>query len=716
MSTLRQGLLEQLSRFDEDAFVALSNRGLYRRAVKDLEKQAAAVIEEGADVLVVSVAEHRVSFDARGPAHARCSCPASGVCQHIVAAALGLQRLGVGGANPELGAEGLHGEPGVAPGEDPLARLGDELLAIPAEALQNHAGRAGYRWAWQFVADLEPEQALRIGGSAHLVLGFQRPRLNLRYMGGGIGNLLPDIELAQLEKYRVAAVLAFRRAHGQDLPPPEPAARERSAALDLGQDHAVPPNGAGTLQDSRARLRERVSRLLGECLELGLAHLSRGIHERFSTMAVWAQGAEYHRLALALRRIADHVEQLLERVGGADEHRLLDELTLCYGLVSALDAAAARGAAPSQLLGRARSSYEPVGSLVLHGLGAWAWRSGSGYVGLTMLFWSAREQRFLACTEARPQSQRGFNARARYKAAGPWSGMWAPAQLTGRVLTLLHAQLNSSGRLSAADSTVVAVMPEQAQADFAAGLQAINRWSVLRQRRCEHRRSLLAEPAPMEDWVVLKPERFGAPYFDAPRQLLVWPLLDGEGARLDAELAFSEFADHAIGRIEAMNESPPAPGTLLVARLRQSMDRLRVEPLSLVRVDGPVAPEGGLPVDALHFDAAPGARDRVAGVPRPGGAAAGAEAPELQGELLPEVLRRFRSALQGAAERGLADQQRALWQSALKSWVASASQAGFSAFDRMAMETATLAEATLRANYLCLQLERLLVGEGASQD
>jgi hypothetical protein len=116
-----------------------------------------------------------------------------------------------------------------------------------------------------------------------------------------------------------------------------------------------------------------------ECMELGLSHLSRGIHERFATLAVWAQGAEYHRLALMLRRIAHHVEQLLERAGGADEHRLLDEITIAYGLVASLNYTASQGNSPSHLVGAARSRYEQAGSFELLGLGAagprrrWIW-------------------------------------------------------------------------------------------------------------------------------------------------------------------------------------------------------------------------------------------------------------------------------------------------------------------------------------------------------
>src|SRR5262249_48595576 len=156
---------------------------------------------------------------------------------------------------------------------------------------------------------------------------FRHPRLSFRYMGGGIESLLPDTDIKQVEKYRVAAVLAFQRAHGVALESPESAA-PRETALDLGKDHALAEGNVASLRDSRARLCDSVRGLAGECVALGLAHLSPGIQERFATLAVWAQGAQAYRLALLLRRIADHAEMLLERAGGADEHRLMDELTL----------------------------------------------------------------------------------------------------------------------------------------------------------------------------------------------------------------------------------------------------------------------------------------------------------------------------------------------------------------------------------------------------
>lgn len=703
MSSLLDQLGALLARFDDDSYVALANRGLVRRARKDLEQQKVDIIEQGAAQVVVSFGAQRIRFDHRGPAHAQCDCPASGMCQHILAAAMGLQQT--------LQASATQARQTEEAAADPLAPLQAALLAMSAAELARHAGKAGYRWAWQYVQDLEPEHALVISGSQHLVLALQRPRLTLRYMGGGLDALIADAELAQIEKYRVAVVLAFQRAHGRELTPPEPTARQRTQSLDLGMDHALAESRDASLDESRARLRASLRKILAESVELGLAHLSQGIQERYSTLAVWAQGAEYHRLALLTRRIADHVELLLERAGGADELRLLDEITIALALVCALDAAAAQGAAPRQLVGRARSRYEASASLELFGLGAQAWRSPAGYVGLTMIFWSPAEQAFVSCTDARPQAQRGFNAIARYKAAGPWAGLGAPAQTTGSRVMLQGAQVNDAGRLSAADSTSATVLPLDA-ATLAQQLKPWESWTELFNTRGEQRTSLLVGPDPMKDWVSLRPAQFGEARFDDARQTLIWPLLDGEGHMLAAEMPFDDYSRHAIGRVERLGPPELVPGTLVIARLRASAQGgVVAEPLSLVR-------EGAMDncVDALHFDEAPQQGMASALLVRlkrlvPSRDASIPVAAHLP--TAPSALRELRHKLQRQAERGAAPEDAEQARAELMHHADRLADAGLTAF-RVALDQGGGAgERLLRANYLCLQCERLMLGETA---
>jgi hypothetical protein len=773
VSVLAQ-LQEQLARYDDEAFAVLGNRGLLRRAYKDLETHPVAINAQS-DAVIVAIAGQHVRFDARGPALAQCDCPAAGVCQHVLAAAIALKRsgettsdMGIDPAAASVSATmsspalrtvdptvpsdastappasesvpaasadntvdtakenaervAMHASPQPAPpdaiqtqNDDAwLAPLHAALLAIDAATLRKHAGKAGYRWAWQFVQDLDPEQGLSLGGERHVRIAFAHPRIGFRYMGGGLDALIADAQPSQIEKYRVAAVLAYQRAFGVAIAAPESSAKERNAALDLGKDHALADTSEAARNDARARLRARVRQLLLECIELGLSHLSPAIQQRFSTLAVWAQGADYYRLALMLRRLADHVEWLNERAGGADEHRLCDEIALTYGLIAALDAAAARGAAPVHLVGRARNRYEEAARLELLGLGAHAWRTPSGYVGLTMLFWSPTEQAFFSCTDARPEQQRGFDPIARYRAAGPWAGLGAPQQATGRRVVLDGAQLSAQGRLSGSDATHATVQTLAPESSFAAQLPTCARWADLAQARVEAKRSLLAEAQPMRDWTVLQPARYGDPRFDAARQTLVWPLYDADGDRLALELAYSAQTEHAIGRIEAAAAAGLPPGTRVVARMRSDGEAV-AEPLSLVYPEPrPGQPADQSAVDALYFDpapASPGGLKHVIGSAwkhlRARNQDRQTPAAPVVASALPPSLRELRHALLAQAERGIGPTAVAAIAQTLGLRLRRLRDAGFHAFPATLAAGTPLPEHLLRLHYLQLQYARL---------
>lgn len=764
MSGIRARLLDLLAHFDDEAYAALANRGLLRRAHKDLEKQLPTIIEETSDTLTLSSGDHQVRFDARGPAQARCSCPSSGVCQHILAAAIALQRIreagpdisiapiedeqaskaDESGPSPRGRGDGVKADAprerddvtgpsdaptlslpspkgrGILPStnlgqtqeskvepsdsgassnrslsgrSDPLERLHLELLAIPAERLRLHCGKAGYRWAWQFARDLDLERDFSLSGERHVVMTLRHPPLSFRYLGGGPEALIVDPAPSQVEKYRVAAILAYRRVHGAEIAPPEPPGK-RNASLDFGKDHAPAHSLPDSQAESRRQLREAVSRLIVESVELGLSHLSPGVQERYASLAVWAQGADYHRLARSLRRLADHVELLLERAGSADERRLLDELAIAYALTAALQQAEAAGTAPAHLLGQARSRYQSAGTLELLGLGALPWRSASGYVGLTLLFWCPAQQSFLDCTDARPELLRGFNPLARYLAAGPWGGLGAPQQATGRQVLLTGAQINGQGRISAAESAAAAVRPVTPEA-FIQSLPVCSDWSQLRQQH-RGRTSLLAEPRPAADWAILEPARFGEARFDPIRQTLVWPIQDGDDRIVLLELGYGGYTATAIAWLEKMDMAALPPGTRIVARLRGGTSQT-AEPLSLIRPD---TPADGNPVACLYFP--PGEAGSESKAPTAAGIPAMAGA-----QRLPTSLRDLRRWIEHQAERGIPADRIERTGRELEALMAKLRGDGFTAFAESSTSKAT-APRMLRQHYLVMSYERLM--------
>jgi hypothetical protein len=703
--SLLSDLQAKLAGYDDDALAALASKGLVRRAYKDLENQPHEVVEEGDDAVTVAAGQQRVRFDAGGPARAICSCPAAGTCRHILSAMLYLQRPTGGGpsAAPSGPADesAVPGEPAAspAPGPPALDTLGAELLALDHAALAKHAGKTAYRWAWQFVNDLDLQEAVTIGGDRNVVIGFARPRLTFRYPGGGIDQMIVDSPIPNAAKYRVAAVLAYQMAHGVVPAKPE-APKSRAQKLDLGKDHAQLPPSAEAVRDSRERLRAAVRQLAAESVELGLSHLSEGIHQRYSTLAVWAQGAGYHRLALLIRRLADHVELLLERSGGADEHRLLTELSMAFALATALEEAARRGDEPAHLAGRSRTVYEEVGTLELLGLGAHSWRSASGYVGLTMIFWSPVHKAFYSCTDARPEALRGFDPIARYKAPGPWGGLGAPEQATGKLVTLTGTLMNSAGRLSAAEGVSASVRAVPSDFRIADLLDPVGNWAEVAQLRRFARRSLLSEPQPLKDWFALRPTALGPARFDSASQTFTCRALDDAGESIGLELPFSEHTEHAIARLEELAKEPLPEWTLIIAKVQGSGGSMTAEPLGLVHRNA----ADGRHVDSLHFDKA-AKKGAVARLLSKKHAISIPVVTQEPVPVMPETVTELRSWLRRQAERGVAQPGAARQE--LGERLERAAAAGLSAFPKV-RESGRTAETLLAAHYVCMQYERLV--------
>lgn len=709
--SLLTALCDQLRRFDEEAFVAMANRGLLRRAGKDLESQKTEMLEATAEGVAISTSGQTVRFDTRGPAQATCSCPSGGVCQHILAACLWLQRSApaTGGEPQPAVAEAASNAPAVSPAEE----LHAALMAFTPTALSKHASLPGYRWARDFVLDLDTETGVQIQGGSHLVIGFTRPRMTFRYLGGDLGNLLIDASVGKPEKYRVAAVLAYQRAHGLEPAPMEARGKLQTVGLDLGKDHDLAEGADATREESRVRLRASIRQLICECVGLGLSHLSQGIQERYSTLAVWAQGAEYHRLALLLRRIADHVELLLERAGAADEHGLFEELTLAYALVTALESSAARGEAPAHLVGRARSRYESTGAIDLIGLGAMPWRAASGYVGLTMLFWSVTDRAFMSCTDARPELLRGFNPVVRYKSPGPWNGLSSPKEATGQLVRLRDAQTSATGRISMAEGTSATVQRISGE-QIRQALNVCSHWHALQAQVDQRRQSLLSEPRPMQDWVALEPARFGAPRFDAARQTLVWPLVDADGDSLNAEVAYSEFAKSAIDHIEALRGRSPGDGTVVIARVRRRAEGLVAEPLSLMFSSRGARDNA---VQSIYFDevAAESLRGRVAGAIGRAIGRGNTRAPAVPAESsVASALRELRGWLMRHAERGIASDSHGSISHERMAHVQRLRESGLIAFTPDG-EGSGLAQVLIQMHYLQMQYSRMAGVDTASE-
>lgn len=514
-----------------EALEAMANKGLVRRAQKDLERGEVGPFTLGDAGLRVDVSGRSVTLVEAGPAQARCTCPAPGVCQHILAACLKLMA-----------------EPAATPSGEAQA----EWLALTEADLLSTYGLPVMRAASRLERG-HPVQIERAGG----VLTVRFTTLNAEVLalpGVGLGGIIVSGgKPGHQAEMAAAAVLAVRREAGIPWAPPQ---LEAAANAPVRADAVL----------------QAASEVLEEGVAAGLARISPGWVERLEAVALSAQAASLHRLGLGLQRVATLADDWRQRRPQADSSQLFGEMAVVYALAHA---------SPEFAGGAARESYFEVGNLSLTGVAAWPWRTPSGYEGLTVLFWDETNGEWNTWSEARPRAfAGGFSAVARLTQPGPWEGAASPASLAASRFRLMQAKRNRWGRLSSsAQSHAVVTGPSDLSA-----LPCCRDWESVNVTPSPG----LRDRDPRRAYRILAPATWERRAFDPIAQALVWRLRDDNGRALEMRLVFDELAKPAIERLEALGDHDLV-GAHLLGRCVARTEGLHVHPLALLR-DGASTP------------------------------------------------------------------------------------------------------------------------------
>jgi hypothetical protein len=610
--------------FDDASWEALASKGLLRRARKELDGGLdVQILGETEALLTLAVPPFQVGIPAAGPARAQCTCPAPGICQHILAAGLFLQTA----------AAATEAHPVAATPE----AIRDEIVALSLERLKAWAGSADFRAGAALFEKNSLPSAIEYTES--ILIRLMPSAIEARYVprGGLDGMILPR---ANPKRVAVAALLALRQSLGLGIPQPD---QQQSLLQKTGGPR------------THAELLASVQSVLEDAVTVGLSHLSPNIAERLVTLAVSTQGANLPRVSLALKALSDEVYALARRNAQADEARLFLSAARVYALTEAIKRG---GSLPdATLMGTTRSQYIDVPEMQVFGVGAYTWKTRSGYAGLTLLFWSNTTREFLSWSEARPQAQpaaQQFDPRQRFFAEGPWDGTQSPRQAASSALKLRNARRTASGRISGSAKTGALVLSPTRPETLAFGEKLFTSWSELRDYASRLQPLGLGEANPLDRVVMLEPTFFDPKSYDSVAQTFRWDVYDAAGERLQLTLPFEHWSQNAIRTLEGLN--PPAESRWrIVANITARDGGLEAQPVSILQPENRESPIFHLAFDAAPVQPAPNQTPKD-GRPEENDAepeeASDDDAPEAESAALESTLAAFEQRLAAVAEAG----------------------------------------------------------------
>lgn len=535
--------------YDDTALEVLANAGLLRRAAKDVEAGKLRWLENDDQGGLIEADDQQVRLNAGGVEGARCTCPASSCCKHILAAVLWLREQAAAPAQQEEQSD-----------EDAALH---EALALDPQQLQKLAGKAATRKArlwFETLGEINPQSHGR-----RLTILLPALACEVSYLaGGGFAGMLSESRESERKALHLAALALLFKTRGQ--------------AWDWPADSTIETADPLQLNLAERELLASIEQLLQELLHQGLSHASPPSAMQLRMLNLSARTEGLPRLAAELRTLGGQIGRLVARDDHVSERETLVQMARVHALIAALQRA--DGARLPTLRGRQRRDYQNGDSLELLPLGAHWWTTPGGARGLTMAFWDLHDAEVREVSLARPN-----NSDPSFRRDAVWShlALWksTPRQLCQTPLRLSEPRLAEDGRLAAHGDTRGEALPRWKANDPRLDELGVGNWSQLREL-LEGSAALSAE-LPLS--LLLRPARCQEVTLDEEQQLLSWALEDDQGENLVLELPCTAQLRERLDNLERAQKARKDIRAVLV---RPSLDgqRRRLEPLALLIADG----------------------------------------------------------------------------------------------------------------------------------
>ena len=524
-------IYQMLSQVDDDYLIGLSNKGIVKRAYKDLEN-AAVSIENGAEAVSGTTKELIVLVDdvtcrlTLPIGESTCTCPSRSMCKHIVMAVLFAKEKFAGEAPDKFEADENPRPENPQPEKKPADFT--ELLEYPLSTIKKQLGISKLKTIYEHIA---MENKASIEESSIVTVNLADEEMTVK--------LLVPIEYStcschkkELCVHKGEAIIRYQLSK-------EKITIDDIAEMIANQDEQ------GFDYEAASLLADKIMDMLGEIISTGLARISpehMDSCERFAIMC--------HNLRLAepekkFRGLSEQLKLYFNRHASFRVERLMRDIAYLYGdmqRISKMD-----GKALSEIAGKLRTEYVASKPLNLIGMGYRYFKSESGYEGITVYFIEESTGRFYTYTNARPMYyEKKRTAKMTEKETAPWGLSFSLEQLAQSRIHLSKCKVNDEGRISSSQETVAEYL----------GVRTFDAEGIRKNSFYDFGDMFQKKFSP--DWekymeerlVLVYPEAIEDAFFDNIRQQFFMLLKDGNGKYLKVRIAYSAEESYNIKYLE----------------------------------------------------------------------------------------------------------------------------------------------------------------------
>lgn len=430
-------LAEQFIPFADEAFlVTLANKGLYKRALKDLEAVEQIDIAVSGECLEVKWEDVVVRL-LPDVAQSACSCPSKTVCKHILMAILSVADYAAS-AESSAGKEETQPEPDEVP---PVVEPWKALKEADIAQLRKQAGKKLFEdtlrliqdgWTADFVEGNMLEATIN---TENVTVYFPKEdSLNRAVCKCGSNGLC---------KHKLIAILSYLSNQGK---------------LSGSSDE---PTALSLITDDTGRLLETADAFVTGILDKGLINCGENEVEAAIQFSVKMETSGIGNLARMFRSLSSDIENMAGKHVGFSPLTTFATLSRLHNTMRLVLRNAQNTALISRLIESTRSDYytTPVGHFTA--LGGYPWQTRSGYFGITAYFFYHEKQSICTYTvslagyyEQTQELMSAENLRRQFVKNEHWGDNLSLSVLSRSSFTLRNFKMNRQNRLSSSVQTL----------------------------------------------------------------------------------------------------------------------------------------------------------------------------------------------------------------------------------------------------------------------
>lgn len=520
--------------FANEAFlVTLANKGLYKRALKDLETTGQVELTVTDGRLQIRLDDITVSLDPN-VAQSTCSCPSKTVCKHILMGIL--VAAGCASSESETAPAGCENVSPNATPEPPSSEAWKELKNVDLAQLRKQAGKKLFEDTLRLIqdgwtADFTEGDILEatINTESITVYFPKEDSLNRAVCKCGESGLC---------KHKLIAILSYLSLQG---------------TLSSDTDGSQPE--LSLLTEDTLNVLKGASRFIIGILEKGLISCGENEAETAIQYSIRLETCGIGNLARLFRSLSSDIENMLAKHVGFQPLTTFATLSRLHNTITLILRNTQNNEMLSRLIEGTRSDYytTPVGHFT--GLGAYPWQTRSGYFGITAYFFYHEKQSICTLTSSMADYYEHTqslvtpeNLNRQLEMQSFWNNSASLARLSSSTLVLRNFKLNRQQRLSSSTQT-------QCEIENKVTISGLNALLAIPELsdptlRPEERYDYFRKKQP-EQLALVPFTHLSEVYFDPSEQKLYFTAIN-EQVEAKGSLAYSELNRNAIRKLEQL--------------------------------------------------------------------------------------------------------------------------------------------------------------------